>query len=67
MTNKSKWCGKSMKSRRLELKLTLEKLGKSVGTTKSYIWEIEHGCQPSVGLAHDISKMLKKPIDCFVK
>lgn len=56
-----------MKERRSEIGLSLSDIGDEIGTSRSYVWEIEEGSQPTIGFAYHISKILKKPISFFLK
>lgn len=65
---KFKWDGKKMSHARIERGLSLQALGDEVGTSKSYVWEIENDrSQPTIGYAYHISQILKKPISFFMK
>lgn len=61
------WNGAAMKSRRSQLGMSLAELGEQIGTARSYVWEIEEGCQPTIGYAYHIAKILKKPLSFFVR
>lgn len=62
-----RWNGKLMKSRRTELGISLADIADEIGTSRGYLWQIEDGCEPSIGFAYHISQILKKPLSFFVR
>ena len=62
-----KWDGAVMKARRTFLDISLAELGELIGTSRSYLWEIEEGSQPTAGYAYHIAKILKKPVSFFIR
>lgn len=50
---------------RKRVNMTLHELGKAVGSSKAYIWQLERKPKPQIGvqLAWDISKALGAPIE----
>lgn len=56
-----------LKKARKEKGFTLEKLANSIGSSKSYLWQIENGqkTNPSFDMILKISKVLDIPIDYF--
>ncbi len=61
-----KWNGSAMKVGRMEQDMTLQELAEAIGTSKSYVWEMERSSQPTVGYAYNIAKILKKPLSFFM-
>lgn len=55
-----KWSGEKQRKQREKLGYTLSELAKLLGISKSHLWGIEKGVQPSVGLAFEIANILKK-------
>ena len=52
--------GQAVRSRRIELGMTLQEVADQVQSSKSYIWEIENrDTNPSIYLAVKVAKCLK--------
>ena len=59
--------GRNVKSRRKSLGLTLEKLAKACGSSKSHIWEIEKGrTNPSVFFCQTLAGCLGCTVDSLL-
>jgi len=59
--------GKKIKELRKERKWSLEELAKRIGSSKSYVWEIENGKScPSIDLMINFSKAFNVSIDFLV-
>ncbi len=56
--------GNRLSRLRLEKKLTLEELAAEIGSTKSYMWELENKptIRPSAELVYKLSKALKTTV-----
>ena len=56
----SVFCPERLHSRRKELGLSLDQLAKSIGSSKSYIWELENRRDrtPSVDKVYELAKFL---------
>ena len=52
--------GKNLKARREKLQLTLEEVASEIGSTKSYLWELENkpNARPSADLAYRLATAL---------
>lgn len=61
--------GKRIKEERKKNKLTLQALADRIGTTKSYIWELENTetSNPTLRILAGLSRELKVSIDYLVK
>lgn len=57
-----KFCNNTVKETREALSLTQVELAWRVGTTQNTICSIEHGQVPSVALAIEIARVLKRPV-----
>jgi len=58
---------KKIKETRKKKKLTLERLAKAVGSSKSYMWQVEnaHKNNPSFDIVVKIAKVFGVPLDYF--
>ena len=56
--------GERLQELRKKRGLTLEKLGEKIGSSKSYVWELENkpGIRPSVETANNLAKALETTI-----
>lgn len=62
------WDGVKMAAQRTAMKISLQGLADQLGTSKSYVWEIEQGrSQPTIGYAYHIAEELQKPVEHFIK
>jgi len=56
--------GKRIKKLRIERGMSLDDLAKRIGSSKSYVWELEKGrCRPSIDLMINFSKAFNVSID----
>jgi len=55
--------GQLLKSRRLAFGATLEQVAVAIGTSKSYIWELEHGrIEPGAANLFRLAQVLEIPL-----
>lgn len=65
---KEEQLGKNIKFLRKRAGLTLEELAKHIGTSKSYIWEIENDkLKPSVFKAYKLARALGVSVEDLVE
>lgn len=58
--------GGALRGRRKMLEMTLEKAAEKIGTSKSYLWELEHDeSMPSLALAAKIARVYGLPLDAL--
>lgn len=64
----NKLFGAKIKHKRKLLRLTLEEVAEAIGSSKSYVWDLENkeSSNPSAKKAYDLSKFLELPLDYLI-